>query len=281
MKPYHLVKVTDKKWADRFQEGELFMKALECFSDLSKRDISSQNTFRGDILEGFAEGFKNNHNPHTWIETPEGRKEIVNTQSGLIDILLLREKVFCMYALEYNNETSQYVLPDSRMKDFGDTAIIITDTEQFLHRYCNAIIDKYDYDFWTSFRRVSYDINLGYEKYYDEFHKSPTYKWQNEFRIALDLAKGKFNANTLENVTDFAKLTFPGQIEKDTNPDSIADTLTLEIGDLHDISISIPTKDFVSDNINSIEMVLPKIVKELNIPKPNYPTFFKLVSTYT
>ena len=54
------MKVTGKKWADKFQEGQVFMKALQCFGDLSKRDDSSQNTFRGDSLEGFSESFSNN-----------------------------------------------------------------------------------------------------------------------------------------------------------------------------------------------------------------------------
>ena len=126
MERYYLVKVTGKKWADKFQEGQVFMKALQCFGDLSKRDDSSQNSFRGDSLEGFSESFSNNRNPYAWIETPLGRKEIIPNQVGLIDVLLLREKVFCLYSLEYKNKYEGFYVPDSEMKSFGDTAVIIT-----------------------------------------------------------------------------------------------------------------------------------------------------------
>ena len=54
------------------------------------------------------------------------------------------------------------------------------------------------------------------------------------------MAMGKFNPEILKDITDFARLTFPGKIEEDTNPDSLSDSLTLDIGDIRDISISVP-----------------------------------------
>ena len=279
MEHYYLAKVTDKQWAEKFQKGQIFMKALQCFGDLSKMESSSRNTFRGDTLEGVSESFANNHNPYAWIETPFGHREIVDNQVGLIDVLLLREKVFCMYALEYKNEHDGFCVPDSRMKDFGDTAVIITDTFEFLRRVCFAIIRKYDYLFWVACKRVSYDVTFGSTGYYDEFHKSPSYNWQNEFRIALDLALGKFSREILDNATDFAKLTFPGKIEEDMNPDSIADSLIIDIGDIHDISTSISTDVFISDQINQIGLKFPNAVKEIDLPRRSYPTFYKLVAS--
>lgn len=279
MDHYYLAKITDKKWAEKFQEGQIFMKALQCFGDLSKRDASSQNTFRGDSLEGFSESFQNNHNPHAWIESPLGDREIVERQVGLIDALLLREKVFCMYALEYESSQTEFCVPDVRMKDFGDTAVIITDTFEFLRRFCYAIIKRYDYAFWTACKRVSYDVTFGNADYFDEFHKASAYSWQNEFRIVLDLALGKFSRETLNDVTDYAKLTFPGKIEEDTNPDSISDTLVIEIGDIHDISISIPIDEFISDRINQIGLMPPNVVMPIDPPRKPYPTFYKLVAS--
>ncbi|MBR0342074.1 MAG: hypothetical protein IJH64_07495 [Oscillospiraceae bacterium] len=279
MEQYYLVKVTGKKWADKFQEGQVFMKALQCFGDLSKRDDSSQNTFRGDSLEGFSESFSNNKNPYAWIETPFGRKEIIPNQVGLIDVLLLREKVFCLYSLEYKNKHEGFCVPDSEMKSFGDTAVIITNPFEFLRRYCRAIIKKYDYRFWTAGKRVSYDVDFENRKYFDEFHKAPSYSWQNEFRIVLDLALGKFSRETLQEVTDYARNSFPGKIVEDMNPDSIADTLVIDVGDIHDISIAIPISDFISDHINEIGLQPPKPFEELNPPRKQYPTFFKLCAT--
>lgn len=279
MEQYYLAKVTDKQWAEKFQKGQIFMKALQCFGDFSKMEPSSQNTFRGDTLEGVSESFSKNRNPYTWIETPLGYREIVDNQVGLVDVLLLREKVFCMYALEYKNEHDGFYIPDSRMKDFGDTAVIITDTFEFLRRVCLAIVKKYDYSFWIACKRVSYDVTFGSTRYYNEFHKSPSYSWQNEFRIALDLALGKFCHEILDNVTDFAKLTFPGIIEEDMNPDSMADSLIIDIGDIYDISTSISTDVFISDQINQIGLKIPNAVKEIHPPRRSYPTFYKLVAS--
>ena len=89
------------------------------------------------------------------------------------------------------------------------------------------MLDRFGDDFGTSFQRVEYDVNLSVEQPYDEFCKDSSYAYQNEFRIALDLAMGKFNPKILKDVTDFARLTFPGKIEKDTHPDSLSDSLTL------------------------------------------------------
>ncbi|MDE6891591.1 MAG: hypothetical protein K2P50_07335 [Lachnospiraceae bacterium] len=76
--------------------------------------------------------------------------------------------------------------------------------------------DRSGNDFWTSFQRIEYDVDFSVEKPYDEFCKALSYSYQNEFRIALDLAKVRFHPEQLKDVTDFAQLTFPGKIEEDT-----------------------------------------------------------------
>lgn len=35
-KPYYLVKVVNRKWAEKLQSGEVFMRAIACFGDLSR-----------------------------------------------------------------------------------------------------------------------------------------------------------------------------------------------------------------------------------------------------
>lgn len=51
-KPYYLVKFIDQKWADKLIDGEVFMRAISCFGDISRRSMDSQNEFLGDVLEG-------------------------------------------------------------------------------------------------------------------------------------------------------------------------------------------------------------------------------------
>ena len=281
--PYYLVKVVDKKWADKLLDGEIFMRAIACFGDISRRSDDFNNQFRGDSLEGFCRSFKDHHNPYTYIEDSSGRiSEIVPNQVGLIDVLTYREKIYCLYALEYDENKHQFIKPDPKISDFGDTAVIIYNPRQFLFRICRKMLQQFGNDFWTSFKRVEYNVEFSTGCPYNEFCKSPSYAWQKEFRIALDLAQGKFDQDTLKNVTDFARLTFPGRIVEDTNPDSLADSLTLNIGNIRDIGIAIPTSEFIEcdDILQYIPNALfpPQAMEPLEVPRPAYPTFFKLVT---
>ncbi len=258
-KTYYLVKFIDKKWADKLINGEVFMRAIACFGDISRRSLDSQNEFRGDVLEGINYSFGN--------------------QLGLIDMLTYREKIYCLYALEFDEETGGLVKPDNRIFEFGDTAVIIHNTGEFLHRICYAMLDRFRNDFWTSFQRVEYDVNFSVEQPYDEFCKASSYSYQNEFRIVLDLAMGKFNPETLKDVTDFARLTFPGKIEEDTNPDSLSDSLILNIGDISNISISVPSSDLLKDDFKFPDGLMPpRIIWPMKMPRKPMPTFFKFAT---
>ena len=98
----------------------------------------------------------------------------------------------------------------------------------------------------------------------------------------LDLAQGKFDPDTLKNVTDYAKLTFQGEIVEDSNIDSLADSITLNIGDIRDICISMSISDFIT--CGKISEYIPhrsfppKLIEPLEVPRPPRPTFFKLVA---
>jgi len=247
-KPYYLVKFIDKKWADKLMDGEVFMRAIACFGDILRRTSDSQNEFRGDVLEGINYSFGN--------------------QMGLIDVLTYREKIYCLYALEFDEETESLIKPDQRILEFGNTAVIIHNTNEFLRRVCYAMLDRFGNDFWTSFQRVEYAVNFSLERPYNEFCKASSYAYQNEFRIALDLAMGKFNPEILKDITDFARLTFPGKIEEDTNPDSLSDSLTLDIGDIRDISISVPSSDLLKDDFKFPDGLMPpQTILPMRIPR--------------
>lgn len=258
-KPYYLVKFIDKKWADRLLDGEMFMRAIACFGDISRRSADSQNEFRGDILEGISYSFDN--------------------QFALIDVFTYREKIYCLYALEFDEETKSLIKPDRRIIEFGDTAVIIHNTKEFLSRVCYAMLDRFKNDFWTSFQRVEYDVNFSVEQPYDAFCKAYSYAYQNEFRIVLDLAMGKFNPEVLKDITDFARLTFPGKIVEDTSPDSLSDSLTLNIGNIRDISISVPSSDLLNDSFKfPTGLTPPQTILPMIMPREPKPTFFKFAA---
>lgn len=104
-----------------------------------------------------------------------------------------------------------------------------------------------------------------------------SYTYQNGFRIVLNLAKGKLYPEQLKDVTDFALLTFPGKIEIDTNPDSLSYSLTLNTGDIRDVSIYIPAFDLLNDGFScSTELILPQVITPFRMPRKQMPTFFEL-----
>lgn len=251
---YHLVKVLDSKWVNPLLDGGVFFRAVQCFADLANRTAESQNSFRGDVLEAVNYSDSN--------------------RFALIDALTYREKLYCMYALDYDASRGQFIKPDGRMADFGDTAVVITNSFEFLRRVGYAMLDRFGNDFWTGFDKVHYNVDLEKRQAYNEFCKSSEYLYQNEFRIVLDLANGKFHPKILERTTDFARMTFPGKIEIDENPDSLADELTLNIGNIRDICFTIPTKDLVHNErlINSLPV--PMQIAPMLPPRQPKPTFF-------
>lgn len=257
---YYLVKFLDQKWAEKMLDGEIFMRSIACFGDLVNRSADADNKFRGDTLEGFSRSF--------------------GSGVGLIDVLTYREKLYCMYALEYAEITKRIIPPDPRIKDFGDTAVVIGDPMAFLERICSAMYSRFGNEFWTSFMRVKYDVDWTANRTYSEFSKSADYSWQNEFRIVLDLALGKFHPKVMEAVTDCARMTFPGEIVIDTNPDSLADSLVLNIGDIRDICVAIPTTALIfgddPDSILPNGFPPPSIINPLIVPRQPKPTFFRI-----
>ena len=195
--PYLLVKVTDKEWAGKSSAGEVFMKSLELFS----RNV--KNAFRDDALEGFAVSFADGYNHFLFHKDADGNIEKTG-EVGVVDALTWREKVFCLYCLEYDNVKGKYVLPNEEMRNFGDTAVVITNPKEFLNRVERALKSKFGDSFWWAYKRVSYNVELSKDFKYSEFCKAAPYSYQNEFRIALDLSQNKFTDNILNAATDFA-----------------------------------------------------------------------------
>lgn len=264
------------KYAQDLLDGKLFMKTLDQFGDISKRDASSDNDFRGDILEGYSESFGFGYNPHLYKEDGDGI--IKDGMLGSIDILALRKKVYCLAAIDYYKPRHAIIKPSLKMKEFGKYAVIICDIEEFLKRVHKAF-DRYQQENHASYRlaynKVSYDVDL-YEKLnYSEFHKSKSYSWQNEFRISLDFSEGRFSSTILEEVTDFAKLTFPGKYEIDNNPLSLSDWIYFEIGDIRDICQCVEVDELFGEKFTIHIEKEPTLVEPYETPHKPRPTFCK------
>ncbi len=317
--PYYLVKVTDKEWAGKLMAGEVFMRSISYFVPLERwaRDKSkpyTNNPSVDDAMEGFTKSLGGKPNPLGYLVNESG-KPINNgfRESGLIDMLLLREKIYCLFSLEYDDSKGCFVKPDSQMRDFGNTAVVITDPDEFLKRISGAIKQRFcGLDYYLAFRRVSYDVDLNSTDEYNEFHKAKAYADQKEFRIALDLTEGQIDKYTLDSASDFAVMQYLDSIGKvgmnraatvpltddekiayqegrfrdiigvDKNPESLSDTLTLKIGNIQDIAVALPIEQFLElkgiDLFTKKGFTAPQKVAPYVPPRQRKPTFFKEIS---
>ncbi|GHS94836.1 hypothetical protein FACS1894139_15360 [Planctomycetales bacterium] len=281
--PYYLVKVTAKEFAEKLLDGEVFMRSISYFVPFKRwsRDKNEPHTSKpgiDDFMEGYVKSLGGKPNPFGhWIDESGEPINDGFRKSGLIDMLLWREKIFCLFALEYDESRGSFVTPDSQMRVFGDTAVVITDPAEFLSRVratVEAIFSSIDY--YLAYRRVAYDVDITSSDAYNEFHKTKAYADQKEFRIALDLSEGLFDKKTIDNVTDFAALQylitsgklgdeqshptmpltvdemkkykerdFRGMIATNENPDYVNDTLALNIGNIRDIAVALPIEQFL------------------------------------
>ena len=259
-----------------FLDGKLFMKALDQFGSANLLNSNFRKTlsdqFRGDYLEGIDSSLRDSHFIGAEFDA-----------FGSLDILRMREKLYCLTALEYDNAYQRFYKIDSRLKDFGEYAVIITDVEEFLRCVTTAfnnLCEKWNDQFWLGYKRVMYNVDLYKKQGYGEFCKTWDYSWQKEFRIVLDMANGKFYPYFIlrgeerekyieEHIerknfkndddykwakewllgypepTDYAMLTLPGKIEIDTNPDSIKDFFYFDIGNISSICVRVPTSELI------------------------------------
>lgn len=264
------------KYAQDLLDGKLFMKTLDQFGDISKRDASSDNDFRGDVLEGYSESFGLGYNPHLYKEDGDGI--IHDGILGSVDMLALRKKVYCLTAMDYYKSRHEIIKPSPKMKEFGEYAVIIHDVDEFLkrvHKAFNRYRQENNTSYLLAYNKVSYDVDL-YEKFkYSEFHKSRSYSWQNEFRISLDFSEGRFSSAMMEEVSDFVKLTFPGEIRIDTDSLSLSDWIYFEIGDIRDICQCIRMEELFDENFTIPIKKEPTIVEQYETPRESRPTFCK------
>ncbi|MDR1001807.1 MAG: hypothetical protein LBL82_00850 [Oscillospiraceae bacterium] len=252
-----LVKATERKYAESLIAGEVYMRPLSSFwSIFNKDDSSVQNAFRGDNLEGLGALFMSNSDfgscsiPNTIRSFIETALPPNATLVGLQDAAIGSEKIYSLYSLLYDETEKSFVRPDPRLREFGDYSVIILDSFSFIAKILIALFHKFgdrskSYDtqpFWFAYRELDYsiDIDSPYDSITDEFTKDRRYSWQNEFRIALDLSPHE--AAYSDEVSDFAILTGAPPRRTDKWIDS---PLTLQIGDISDICLLVPTDELV------------------------------------
>jgi hypothetical protein len=260
------VKITDKKWADKLLDGEVYLRPLSDFSDLEKRDSDANNTFRGDTSEGIRRTFPAGQEPQYLKDILGEILEYVGGSGEIVECYQ-QEKVYCLYCLEYDVNKREFIKPDKQLLEFGNTAIIIFDSIEFVCRFYEKLLSEYGKSLWFGERRVRYNVDIKTLSEYDEFSKSSSYSWQNEFRIAVDLSNGKADKEAWRKMPDFCRASFLKQGgEFDINLER--EPITVKIGDIRDICIQVTTEDLINLNLPFEKFLSrPRVLRPFELPR--------------
>ena len=232
------VKITDKKWADSLQSGSLFMRSLYDYGSWSaiERAWSGDQQMKSGVQGDVGEGIVRRVDPKIgddFFNRFEPQLRAVMEDCFYIEERVFHYcKVFCMYGLTYLIPEQRYEKPDERLREFGDTAVIFLNPNEFLNRVLRGLGRQYGDN--VNFRLD--EIHYYPSDYYgplDEFCKSASYAWQNEMRIRVALLNP-------ENFIVDAEGRKRKQIIQNT------DSIIVNIGDIRDISIQIPVEDLIA-----------------------------------
>lgn len=278
------VKITDKKWADRFVQGELFMRALADFGVWNRlqniENTKINNNFRGDLREATVRHVEENFESEQFLlGMPSELINAIKTVDYIDYSDMQYFKLFCLYNLYYNEKSGTFEDPDQWLASFGDTAVIITDMDAFIKRFLIALFaqeDKNNTHFIPVANIVEYYAPETADIKTPLFHKTNSYAWQNELRIAIG------ELDTHNNFSTSPDQRYP--LIQSTDP------ILLNIGSIEDITLLIPVQDFISLDLPTElpkrcveitpESLLGKIIDETQQQFKNYaPKQTKLIFT--
>ena len=230
------VKVLSQKYAESLLNGVVFMRPLREFGSWTRfdhlNDKELDNSFRGDYFEGTVEVFSDVEDSVFFQKLNPNFKEIVKNVRYIDQGEIQYLKLFCLYRMEYDPTTDFFKQPDPRIRNFGDTAVIILDFGEFLRRFALKLFERWPKAVFLVDRITYYDHSLT-KKIPPAFGKSKQYEYQKELRIAIgELHEGHF-AQEPEAEKVYALVRS-------------AENEILQIGNIRDIAIRIPIDDFLN-----------------------------------
>ena len=227
------VKVTDREWAEKLLDGEVFMRPLYEFGgwNLENRTAQINNSFRGDVAEGTTAVFADIEDCPLAKDLKSTFGDLIKRVSYIDDTDIKYFKIFSLYCMEYDPIHDFFVRPDSIMRKFGDTAVIITDYNEFIDRYARALFKRYD-PVVSMIDRVSFYNFKKTKRINPLFGKHQKFEYQNELRMAFcELEKNEF---AMGPDADSAL-----KIVEDASP------VKLQLGSIRDIAYAVPIDNFL------------------------------------
>jgi hypothetical protein len=213
-----LVKFQTEERIRQLQSGKMHMKSLKWY-----REYAQSSASIGDDYEGMF-----HINKATIYVTPLESSEsatIEDINNGLMMTKHMNDFVFCMFGIKPNADNFQFTDEQKReMLSFGDTALLITDFEQFCKRIQDAL---------RSAAVPLADIHHGFVLYYDEnvdsvnllcslisgmhniaFQKRNRYAYQQEYRFLIpsDGRSEDFFELQIGDISDISKVYKSSQI---------------------------------------------------------------------
>lgn len=260
------VRVLDREWAEKFADGEIFMRSLSQFGSWKRLEVKDDgtlvNSFRGDISEGAIKNVSEAEKDDFFRSLPNEIKDAFKN-GKMIDMGDPQYfHLLCFYSLRYHYIARQFESPSEKIKQFGDTAVVIKDTDAFLIRLLERLESAEKYIFL-----------LNPIRYYEEnspqtlnpfFCKTTTYSWQNELRIAIAQLDEKAVLPNGEH-----------PIINSTEP------LKLEIGSLRDIIQMVPIDDFIHGTWDMSQVRFANSITERSVIDIIMQTTKEIISEYT
>lgn len=211
-----LIKFQNSDHIQSLREGHLYAKNLQYYRNLEKEDGD------GDIGDEFEAMLHINQG----FICREDTGEIEKLNDVLIQTRDSNDFVFCMFEIYPSLHFFQFSeIQKEKMLSFGDTALVITDSDEFQKRVFEAA------------RKKGYEVHFDAAQYYE-----PSVDWLNMF---VSLLKGMWNIAFWKR----KKYSYQQEGRFVFTPGNGMDHIELDIGDISDISIIIPSETVLSANV--------------------------------
>lgn len=186
-----LIKIGKQEYIEKLHKnGEVYMQRLSEYRGV-------EHSAQGDKYEGFSHIFQgrqvclkiNREQVH-----PEGAIYILEST-------LINPFVFCSFALQKHHLENNLNRLSKKLLDFGETALVITNIEEFYSRVQDNIAeqDTIEADLVSYINPETYHGDMGV------FKKQDIYEYQSEFRIAVERESNeqyiKINLGSLEDIS--------------------------------------------------------------------------------
>lgn len=223
----YLVKIYPKQWSDKLLDGSVFMRSVHDFGTWSLTNPSKTDTsglkpgVQGDAGEGIIFRVNPQKSDDYFNRFSPTVRAMMQDQSYIDEGYIQYLKGYCMYILEYNPVEKCFIKPDSQLREFGDSAVIILNEDAFGQRLLQRLTQIYANQFEYASSKIFY-YPQDYYGPLNEFCKRESYKWQNEFRVCIRIYDKR------------------NMLVRDVKP------ITADIGSIRDIAIQIPVEDLIA-----------------------------------